>query len=390
MLMRLASWLVRFVYGACSLFPQQRKIVFLSRQSACPFDFLLIEPELKRRFPGYSVVWVCVPKIGAMGLSVLLRQIWHAATAELCLVDGYIPAISIPHRHRAFVVQMWHAPGAIKKFGYQSLDTLAGRTSSMARVMRMHRGYDIVIAGMPGAVEAFSEAFDVPRERIAPLGLPRIDYLLAPEFSELRSRRFAKAREIVESSFASSPRCAASAERRTTVLYAPTFRRGEADACWLEHAVKDLLQALHGTESRLIVAGHPLDSVAFDVSASDVPVAFVHGVPTIDVLAMADFVVTDYSTVAFEAGYAGKRVLFYVPDIEEYRISPGLNIDPLAVLPSLSFTSARALAQSMHGVQYDQNAYNDFMSENSQGMYEGSISRICDVLEQEIAGKING
>lgn len=387
-LMKLAAWAIRLVYGVCSRFPQQRKIVFLSRQAARPFDFSLIEPELKRRFPRYAIVWVCVPKIGSLGALMLLKQVWHVATAELCLVDGYIPAVSIPERHRAFVVQMWHAPGAIKKFGYQSLDTLAGRTSSMARVMRMHRGYDIVIAGMPGAVEAFSEAFDVPRERIAPLGLPRIDYLLAPEFSELRTRRFARAREIVESSFTSSPRCAASAERRTTVLYAPTFRRGEADACWLEHAVKDLLQALHGTEPRLIVAGHPLDSVTFDLRESDVPVAFTQGVPTIDVLPMADFVATDYSTVAFEAGYAGKRVLFYVPDIEEYRLSPGLNIDPLLELPTIASANADDVARVVRGERdYDIRAFQAFMDAHARGVYEGSIDRICALLQDSMSAK---
>ena len=58
-------------------------------------------------------------------------------------------------------------------------------------------------------------------------------------------------------------------------------------------------------------------------------VAFLRGAASIDVLSWVDYVVTDYSAVAFEAAVASKKVLFYVPDIEEYRRSPGLNVDPL-------------------------------------------------------------
>ena len=61
-----------------------------------------------------------------MSVSLMVRQIWHVATAELCLVDGDVPAVSLPKRHRSRVVQVWHALGAIKKFGYQALDTPAG------------------------------------------------------------------------------------------------------------------------------------------------------------------------------------------------------------------------------------------------------------------------
>ena len=120
----------------------------------------------------------------------------------------------------------------------------------------MHRGYDYVVAGMPGAVTAFAEAFDMPVERILPLGLPRIDYLRDHVFDGLRAKRFARAERAVAEAFASDPaaeRCA------TTVLYAPTFRKNNADGRWMEHAVARLRTALEGSGARLLVAGHPLD-----------------------------------------------------------------------------------------------------------------------------------
>lgn len=375
--MELVAWVTRVLYRLFCLFPLRRRIVFLSRQAERPFDFALLEPALRERFPGHEITWCCVHEIGRMSISLMLRQLWYAATSELCLVDGYVPAVSLPSSHRGKVVQVWHAPGAIKKFGYQALDTPAGRSARAARALRMHRGYDLVVAGMPGAVDALSEAFDVPTERIAPLGLPRIDYLRSPELAELRERRYARAESAVADAFGGG------GDSRLTVLYAPTFRKGNADSLWLEHAVSTLRSALAATGApvRLMVASHPLETAEEHDERDGVPVAFLHGTPTIDLLHLADYVVTDYSTVAFEAGYAERRVLLYVPDIEEYRVSPGLNIDPLEELPTVSSVDAQALADIVVGnVPYDEGAFRAFMDENARGVLAGSIDRISDAL----------
>ena len=377
--MALVVWLARLLYRACCLFPQRRKIVLLSRQAARPLDFALLEPELSRRFPGRRIVWCCVAEIGRMSVSLMVRQIWHVATAELCLVDGYVPAVSLPKRHRSRVVQVWHALGAIKKFGYQALDTPAGRPSRIARELRMHRGYDLVIAGLPGAVPVFSEAFDVPEEKIAALGLPRVDYLRSPSFAERRRKRFTRADRVLAEAFVRYPE---DVRERPLVLYAPTFRKANADEHWLAHAVDDLRQALAGANVRIAVAGHPLEHAHDEAGEAGAPVAFVHGVATIDLLHAASYVVTDYSTVAFEAGFAERPVLFYVPDIDEYRLSPGLNIDPLRDLPTLSSQSAAGLAPVIAGEKpYDAGAFRAFMEWKARGVDDGAIERIADLLE---------
>ena len=380
--MGLVAWLTRVLYRLFCLFPQRKRITFLSRQAERPFDFVLLEPALAERFPGYEFVWSCVHEIGRMSVSLMVRQLWYVATSTLCLVDGYVPAASLPMEHRSRVVQVWHAPGAIKRFGYQSLDTPAGRSSKAARALRMHRGYDLVVAGMPGAVRSFSEAFDMPAEKIVPLGLPRIDYLRSPRYLDLRSRRYQRAERLARAAFAA----AGCPDAGTTVLYAPTFRKANSDERWLEHAVEALSRALAGSDARILVAGHPLEREEDDAVSQGAPVAYVHGVPTIDLLHVADYVVTDYSTVAFEAGYANGRVLFYVPDIEEYRLSPGLNIDPLAELPTISFTDARDLARVVTGkAPYDEGSFRSFMDENARGVLEGSVERIVDALADAVS-----
>lgn len=342
-MMRIMARLFRLAFSLCELFPLRNRIVFVSRQSPRPLDFSLLEPALRRAFPEYEVVWACVPAKGSFGAVLALKQLWYVATSRVCFADGYIPAVCIPRTKRAYCVQIWHALGAIKKFGYQALDTPDGRSSRAARDLSMHRGYDLIVAGLPGAVPSFAEAFDCPRDRVVPLGLPRIDYLTAPEFREVRNSRADRARKALGSTSV--------CEEGAVVLYAPTLRRGvpESDS-WFSRLVEELEDALTRIEPHvaLVVAGHPLQS---GVEPRCEDALLLKGVPTIDAIEMADYVVTDYSAVAFEAALLKKNVLFYVPDVREYRVSPGLNIDPLEEFPDIAFERAPALAQAIENDQ---------------------------------------
>ena len=373
--MRFVAWIVKIVFKIFTLFPQQNKVVFLSRQSARPFDFLLLETYLQILYPQVKFVWACLPKSGRFGLRTMVAQLWHAATASVCFVDGYVPAISIPaSMHRAFCVQVWHAPGAIKKFGYQSLDTPDGRSSRAADVLGMHRGYDCIVAGFPGARACYAEAFNYPEDKIVACGLPRMDYLTSRSYEHLRTRYVHRVeRRLKQQGYRENV-------TGPVVLYAPTFRRSPQDPQWLERAVRDLAQALP-SDARLVVSGHPIEAQApHDKGAADggCSVYSLAGIGTIHALLLADYVVTDYSTVAFEAGLLHKRVLFFTPDIDEYRVSPGLNIDPLAELPSITCTTADAVARVIeddvaHGT-YDMTSFDAFMEDYGRSEMEPSRS----------------
>ena len=121
------------------------------------------------------------------------------------------------------------------------------------------------------------------------------------------------------------------------------LRRFAANAAWLADAVCALDAALPAP-AVLAVSAHPLDVEHLEGRALTDRVLVVHDTATIDALAVADYVVTDYSAVAFEALLASKKTYFYVPDIEEYRISPGLNVDPLTDAPTISTADAADLA----------------------------------------------
>ena len=89
-------------------------------------------------------------------------------------------------------------------------------------------------------------------------------------------------------------------------------------------AAKEQLAAL---PCNIIVTGHPLD---MEGEAYRLPPNIVMGLgrKTIDLLQVADALITDFSAVTYESIAAGVPVFFYATDIAEYRKSPGLNVDP--------------------------------------------------------------
>jgi CDP-ribitol ribitolphosphotransferase len=327
-LIAVATGVARALYAVIkAVVPERHKVVFLSRQSDGPSrDFLLLAAELERRDPELEVVMRCRTLGDSFGARVAsafatVGQMYHLASARVCVVDGYvIPVSLLNHRPGLFVIQMWHALGAIKKFGYQVVGKPGGHSPDIAAAMRMHRNYDLVLCGGSGSVPHFEAAFGVAVGIVRPLGLPRIDYLLehaddalvepTPPAVEAVRRRFPVLAE----------------PGRTTVLYAPTFRRGGASPC------AEVVERFSSDSFAVMLKPHPLETA----NVTGANVANVADCDILDLLPLCDAVITDYSAVAFEALVTDVPLYFYVPDIDRYREDNGLNVDLLADVPEIA------------------------------------------------------
>ena len=117
------------LYSLMKLFPVQKKITYISRQSnELSVDFKLIINKMQERHPEYKnvalikMIGKSVPEKAVYGFH-MLRQMYHAATSEIVVLDTYCIIISLLKQRKSLkVIQMWHALGAMKKFGYSILD----------------------------------------------------------------------------------------------------------------------------------------------------------------------------------------------------------------------------------------------------------------------------
>lgn len=339
MMMKLMAGAFRLVASVLQLAPLKRRVVLMSRQSDKPsLDFRLLKARLEQDHPDVEVeMCLSQPELSSKAAFIAgaLRQLKEASRTQVVVVDGYVPAVCIPKkRPGASVLQMWHALGAVKKFGFQSIDTASGRSSQDAKAAHMHENYDEIVAGGHGSVPFFSAAFGYDETVVKPLGLPRIDYLVDRDPQGPRAKKMAA---ILKDN-------PVFANGKATILYAPTLRKGTGYEGWLSEAVESLAQCCDGDAFNFVVAAHPLNNHIDDAVLERCPhVTLVKGASTIDLLGLAHCVITDYSAVALEAGILGKPVFFYVPDIDVYRHSPGLNVDPLERFPQVSSAEASDL-----------------------------------------------
>lgn len=370
-LVKLLAVALNVLYRLFSLGSRENMILFVSRQSDVPSnDFRALGEEFSAR--GFKPVFLAkrlTKKTVFAYAAHALREIRCLARCRVCFLDRYDPVVSLIDfkcesdqssgdgvLHREFpcepvIVQLWHAFGAFKKFGYQTADVAEGHSLEEMKLFKIHRNYSWIVCSGEGARRAFAEAFSYPENRVIPLSRPE-------------QRRLLNEREGVGAGFGAG---------RISLLFAPTVRKYDKTV----HPFRDLCER-HETwheDSQFAVtwAFHPLDE------GREVAL----GAPK--TLAEADCVVTDYSSIVYEAYLLGVKVFFYIPDIEYYRRSPGLNADPALLASPLVARSETELAAMLgrladDPLSYPQEALERFVGDSFKGSADDPASSLVDFL----------
>ncbi len=372
-----AIYLMRFclsvIYAVLKLLPTQRnKVLFLSRQSSTlTTDFRLTQEELKRQDPNIKIITIChrlegaesggVKGLLAFALSTL-RSMYHMATSQVCVLDAYWPAVSIlKHKKSLTVIQMWHALGKIKQSGYQTLGKESGRGEQLARLMKMHEGYDYIIAGGKAWNPFYCKSFNTTEDKLVNCGLPRIDYLLSTA-EKNKAAVLAKYPEFKD---------------KTVLLYAPTFRKN------IELRWQGLAKIAAG-DSRfvLVIKGHPNQKISLD----DLPQDERSGVYTCpkfssaEILAACDYLITDYSAIAIEGAVLDKPTYYFVYDYEEYREKNGMNIDLFETMPGCVFRTADELIEKLRAGEYNKEALENYRRQYLPENLGTSTKQIAELI----------
>ena len=213
----------------------------------------------------------------------------------------------LPLRKETRVIQLWHACGAFKMFGYSLAGKKFGSEKRELDRYPMYRNFSYVTVSSPEVVWAYAQAFQLPEKRILPIGIPRTDVFFDPE------RRKA-AKEKLQNCLS-----AGIGERRI-VLYAPTFRGDVAHASSPDALDFAELHSLLGDKYLFLIKHHPfvkrppkipekLSAFAVDVTSQ----------MTIEELLMiSDVCISDYSSLIFEYSLYERPMIFFAHDIREY------------------------------------------------------------------------
>ncbi len=363
---------LNIIYFFLKCIPSKEKVVLLSRQSSKPsIDFKLIEKGILKRNNKVQVKVLCKTLDNNLTERIkycfyILKCMYHIATAKVCILDGYsIPISILKHKKKLEIIQIWHASGAIKKFGYQSLNKKEGRGTGVAKVMNMHKNYSYVMAPSDATAEFYEEAFQVDKEKIFINRLPRLDYLLEENLDESK----------VEEFYTEYPEY----ESKKIILYVPTFRKDTDNTKYIQK----LINGVDFSKYNLIIKLHPLDKSG-NIKKYTVNKKY----STYDLIKIADFIITDYSAVAFDTSILKKPLYFYVYDIDEYKKSRGLNVDLFKEINNATSTNAKEIIKSIENAEYDYEELEKFRSKYMGNDYYNNTSKLVDFIFKYLSKEV--
>ena len=362
----IARTCMRIIYFFIKLFTKQKeKVTLLSRQSnTISLDFKLLLKELEKQNINTKVLCRKIPKkiTGEIKYCFYtIKCMYHIATSKVCIIDGYnIPISALHHKKGLEVIQIWHALGAIKKFGYQVLDKKEGSSSKMAEIMKMHNNYTCVTCASEATRKIYAEAFNTNIDKIKVWGMPRIDYLLGKD-NEINNN--------VHKLLLEYPKL----KSKKNILYVPTFRKGK------KINISDLIQSVNEEKYNLIIRLHPLDKTKLEEKYQ-----IKNSYSTFDLIKVADYVITDYSAIAFETVSLNKPLFFYLYDLDEYNDIRGLNVNLQEKMGSSTRKDIKEIIEIIEKNEYSYEELKKFKEEYVETTDTNNTKRIVEYIKNKL------
>lgn len=356
---------MNFIYCFFKLLPTKNKITFISRQSDnANIDFKLLASAIEKKNQDIEIVMLT--KTLKKGLYQKIKyffhmfiQMFHIATSKVVILDTYcIVASLLKHKKDLKIIQIWHALGSLKRFGYSSLDKKDGRDSKLARNMKMHKNYTYILTSSEASRPFFQEAFGAEEKQMKIMSLPRVDFLQS-ETSK---------KEVIEKFYTIYPELN---NKKQNILYCPTKRKDT------KILTDELASKINLEKYNFIVKLH---SGAEKVYIAQSEVLQRKGNFTgLDLLHIADFIITDYSAIIYEAAITQKPIYLYTYDYDSYVDDRGFFIDYQVEMPG---PICREFEEILEKIEADD--YNYQKEEQFCHKYIENLDNVTDKLAEFI------
>ena len=294
------------LFTICKLFPfKKNQIAFIShRRSELSGNFAFIHKILEQD-KDLHMVYFFSKNVSMANPFKILMFCYLCASSKIILLDEFTPQIHyLDLRKQTRLFQLWHATGAFKTFGFSRI----GKPKGSPQDTRNHRSYDYVTVSSSYCIKCHSEGFGVDDKVIVPTGIPRTDVFFDNEYAEkTRTAFFEKYPELKD---------------KKLILFAPTFRgmlKEDAHYPFERFEVDRILSQLDD-DYVLIIKHHPFIEAKHPVpdEYKNRVYDFSHNTEINDLLFVVDLIISDYSSLVFEAALLNIPMLFYVFDYVKY------------------------------------------------------------------------
>lgn len=326
-------------------------IVFLYEQSAGQ-SLLNLDPRIVRKKCDGLAMFSCISTL---------------VSARKLVIDNYFAVLgALPKNKKCETIQVWHANGAIKQFGYEDASNKRRTPADKKRFKKVYDFTDSYVVGSKQMQTIFEQSFEAKGKKFLPFGMARTDVFLNNELMATKRLEIRQQFEISES--------------EKVIVYAPTYRSGE-----LSNELQldlELLRREHSDDSVLLIKRHPRLNDT-DLFLND---DFVKVIPNTTVLTdfypAIDVLISDYSSIPFEISLLPtvKKMLFFCYDETEYEIQQGLQQNWQTMLPGPIIKTTALLNEELKSVPYKANydAYNKTWNTYTTG---NAVKQLADYLQ---------
>jgi len=312
--------------------------------------------------------------------SLEIRQMssWHVwlygrylASSKVILVDDYISLVfQLPRRQGTNMFQLWHACGAFKTFGYSRIGKPGGQKQSNVA----HRIYDGAIVSSKEIARCYAEGFGISDDKVVATGIPRTDIFFSKEY-----------REKVQTAFYEKyPQL----KGKKILLFAPTFRgNGKRSGYYPvdKFDCKRLYEHMKG-EYAIIIKHHPFvpDRCEIPEEYKDYIIDMSDNSELNDLLFVTDLLVSDYSSVIFEAALLNIPMLFFAYDLQRYISTRGFYYEYEEFVPGKIVRSFGQVLTAMEEEDFETEKIHKFKTRFFDDLDGQSSQRVADWIHNTL------
>ncbi len=292
----------------------------------------------------------------------------YIMTSKVIVTDDYINLLKkVRLRENQKVIQLWYAGGAIRRFGLDSPDK-----DSRIDEYKAHSQYTDVCVSSEYVRQFYSHAFGVEMDVVKALGNPRTDLIVDEE----------KLRESRENICSKHPLLK---EKKHIYVYLPTNREYDDETAVFDPKLdwNELNDVLDDDEI-FILCRHPNMKHEYIKGMLYPRVKDYTTDSAMELLSVADVVITDYSAIMFDSTIMDIPMVFYCPDYDTYDCDFYLNYE--RDVPGEIIKNPHELLEAARRAK--DNGYKESIKafkEMEMGACDGnSTERVCKLIESYI------